>query len=138
MKADDSVRRSLQLENECADTLAHKGYQVHQNPTRPEIAEARHNTGDTGSPDKDPDYLIEGHVFDCYSPKPTKPPRGVWSEVRDKIDSRQTQRVVLNLENWRGDLGALQKQFDDWPIPNLKELSALTRGGATLEFVRRD
>lgn len=32
------VQRSLELENECADTLAHDGYRVHQNPTRQDIA----------------------------------------------------------------------------------------------------
>ncbi|MDG4793475.1 hypothetical protein [Micromonospora sp. WMMD1082] len=132
------MRRSLELENGCADTVAGKGYRVHQNPTRREIAEARQNTGDVGKPDKDPDYLIEGHVFDCYSPTPGKAVRGIWTEVSAKVASQQTQRVALNLRDWRGDLGALQKQFDDWPIRQLKELTAVTRSGEIIQIVRRD
>ncbi|MEV6707254.1 hypothetical protein [Micromonospora wenchangensis] len=59
------MRRSLELENACTDTVAERGYRVHQNPTKREIAEARLNTGDVERPDKDPDYLTEGYVFDC-------------------------------------------------------------------------
>ncbi|NBE85303.1 CdiA C-terminal domain-containing protein [Micromonospora rubida] len=132
------MQRSLELENAGADTVASKGYRVHQNPTKREIAEARLNTGDVGKPDKDPDYLIEGHVFDCYSPTPAKAVRGVWTEVSGKVASQQTQRVVLNLHDWRGDLGALQKQFDDWPIHQLRELAAVTRSGEIIQIVRRD
>ncbi|WP_433554610.1 hypothetical protein ACQP08_09450 [Micromonospora zamorensis] len=62
--------------------------------TRQEIADARFRTDDSGNPNKDPNYLIDGHVFDCYSPTLGKPVRGVWSEVRAKVDKEQTQRVV--------------------------------------------
>ncbi|MFG2047333.1 hypothetical protein ACGFIW_07890 [Micromonospora sp. NPDC048935] len=128
----------MELENECADTLAHDGYRVHQNPTRLEIADARQSTGDGGKPDKEPDYLVEGHVFDCYAPTPGKAVRGVWTEVSQKVARQQTQRVVLNLQDWRGDITALQKQFDDWPVRQLKELAAVTRSGAIIQIVRRD
>lgn len=126
------------MENACADTAAGRGYRVHQNPTRREIAEARQNTGDVGKPDKDPDYLIEGHVFDCYAPTPNKAVHGFWTEVSGKVTNQQTQRVTLNLHDWRGDLPALQKQFDDWPLPHLKELTAVTRQGEIIQIVRRD
>ncbi|MDT0528283.1 hypothetical protein RM555_04640 [Micromonospora sp. DSM 115977] len=135
---DDEGRRPLELENECADIVASKSYRVHQNPTRQEIADARLRTGDSGNPNKDPDYLIEGHVFDCYSPTLGKPVRGVWSEVRAKVDKEQTQRVVLNLHDWHGDLAALRRQFDTWPVERLKELVAVTPSGAIMQIVRRD
>ncbi|MBE1485381.1 CdiA C-terminal domain-containing protein [Plantactinospora soyae] len=128
----------MELENECADIVAGKGYRVHQNPTKAEIAGARRNTGDTGNPGKTPDYLIEGHVFDCYAPTSSKPVRGVWKAVSEKVDRGQTQRVALNLEDWRGDLRALQKQFDDWPVDGLKELVAVTRSGAVVQIVKPD
>lgn len=137
-KEDDEVRRSLELENKCADIVAERSYRVHQNPTKPEIADARVNTGDTGNPGKTPDYLIEGHVFDCYAPTPPKRVRGVWDAVSEKVGQGQTQRVVLNLEDWRGDLTALQKQFDDWPIDGLKELVAVTRNGSIVQIIKRD
>jgi hypothetical protein len=43
--------------------------------------------------------------------------------------------VVLDLHGWRGDLGALQKQFDDWPISGLKEVAAVTSAGAIVQMV---
>ncbi|SCF28410.1 hypothetical protein GA0070216_108190 [Micromonospora matsumotoense] len=63
----------LELENECADRVAAAGYRVHQNPTRREISDARRATGDTGKPEKAPEYLIEGHAFDCYTPTIWRP-----------------------------------------------------------------
>ncbi|MGW3784727.1 hypothetical protein ACWD5Z_09070 [Micromonospora chokoriensis] len=52
--------------------------------------------------------------------------------------SQQTQRIALNLQDWRGDLGTLQKQSDDWRIHHLQELTALTRSGEIIQIVRRD
>ncbi|MER7889296.1 hypothetical protein ABTX15_05675 [Micromonospora sp. NPDC094482] len=135
---DDATRRSLELENQCADAVAHKGYQVHQNPTQEEIAGARRTTGDSGDPKTLPDYLIEGYVFDCYSPTPPASPRAIGSAVLKKVTSSQSQRVVINLHDWRGELKALQQQFDDWPVPDLKELVAVTRDGRIVQIVRRD
>jgi hypothetical protein len=136
-RADTAGQRSLARENECADALAALGYRLVQNPTKTQTAEARERTGDVGDPDKNPDYLIEGHVFDCYSPSASKPVRSVWSEVRVKIDDRQTERVVVNLHDWRGDLGALRRQFDTWPVAGLKELVVLTSAGAAVQFLTR-
>lgn len=115
-----------------------QGYRVHQNPTRQEVADARRETGDSGRPEKAPDFLIEGHVFDCYAPTAPVPARAVWSAVSRKVDAEQTQRVMLNLHDWRGDLAALHKQFQDWPVAGLKELAAVTRDGAIIQIIRRD
>ncbi|MGK5672317.1 hypothetical protein ACSNOB_05665 [Micromonospora sp. URMC 106] len=127
----------MELENDGADKIADKGYLVHQNPTKQEVAAARLRTGDIVGPAKSPDYLIEGHIFDCYSPSPTTSARAVWSAVKRKIDDAQTQRVAVNLQDWRGDLTALQKQFHDWPVPGLEELVAVTRSGTIVQFLRR-
>ncbi|WP_433394447.1 hypothetical protein [Micromonospora sp. KLBMP9576] len=131
-------RRSLELENEGADRIADRGYRVHQNPTKQEIARARLDTGDVIDPKRSPDYLIEGHVFDCYAPAPTTSVRAIGSAVRRKVTDAQTQRVMLNLHDWGGDPAALQKQFDDWPVPALKELVAVTRSGTIVQIVRLD
>lgn len=133
-RQDQNVRRSLERENECAAILAARGYEIHQNPDHRQTAAARAQTGDSGDPEKEPDYLMEGHVFDCYAPGPSKPVRGIWAEVRDKVVDKQTQRVILNLHDWRGDLSALQKQFDEWPIDRLREAVALTPSGAIVQI----
>ncbi|MCL7456300.1 hypothetical protein M8I35_03770 [Micromonospora sp. MSM11] len=131
-------RRSLELENETAEKIAYEGYRVHQNPTKQEIVAAQLSTGDVVDPKRSPDYLVEGHIFDCYAPGPTTSVRAIGSAVTRKVTDAQTQRVVLNLQDWQGELAALQKQFDDWPVPALKELVAVTRNGTIVQIVRRD
>jgi len=133
---DAPTSRSIAMENSGAAILADQGWHVKQNPTPDEVAQARQQTGDTGDPQKNPDYLVEGRVFDCYSPtNPTKPARGIWAEVEEKvIEKQQTQRVVVNLEDWRGDLSTLRRQFGDWPIPGLKEVKVITPEGDIIEI----
>jgi hypothetical protein len=134
-KQDASVQRSLDRENTAAETLADQGFRVQQNPSKAEVAQARLNSGDTGSSESDPDYLVEGRVFDCYSPSASKPVRGIWSEVEEKVlDKGQTQRVVINLADWPGDLTALGRQFENWPIPGLKEAKAITPNGDIVQL----
>jgi hypothetical protein len=96
---DDGVRRSLELENSAAVVMAGQGFQIKQNPTAEEVARAREGTGDTGNPRKRPDYLIEGRVFDGYSPtNPAKSPRGIWTAVEEKV-------VEGASEAWRLSIG---------------------------------
>jgi len=128
-KADDSVRRALGRENAAAAALAAHGFEIKQNPAPDEVARARHESGDVGRPTSNPDYLIEGRVFDCYSPDDGKPIRGIWSEAADKVEDGQTQRVVVNLEGWSGDLAALRRQFLEWPIEGLREVKVITHSG---------
>ncbi|MBG0560110.1 hypothetical protein I4J89_01330 [Actinoplanes sp. NEAU-A11] len=123
------------MENSGAAALADCGYQIKQKPTLEEVAEARRESGDTGSPRKRPDYLLEGRVFDCYAPtKPDKDVRGIWTQVLEKVVKRQTQRVVVNLEDWRGEMPALRQQFKDWPIAGLKEVKAITPDGDVVQI----
>ncbi|UQU68723.1 hypothetical protein COUCH_34060 [Couchioplanes caeruleus] len=124
------------MENAAAQALAAKGYRIKQNPSLDEVTRARDATGDTGRPTSEPDYLLEGRVFDCYSPtKPTKNVRGIWSEVQEKVADGQTQRVVVNLQDWRGDVSALRTQFRDWPVPDLKEVKVITSDGEIVPFI---
>jgi hypothetical protein len=93
---------------------------VEQNPPKP--------AGST----RNPDYKIEGEYVDNYAPKRETIPRNIWSEVRDKVvDKKQAQRIVLNLDDWGGDFAALQKQFNDWPIPDLIEVFIVKGGKVT-------
>ncbi|WP_336686034.1 hypothetical protein [Chryseobacterium bernardetii] len=112
---DDATRVSLIRENEAADILAKKGYDIEQNPNIPNTT-------------KNPDYKIEGKVFDCYSPyNSDKSVRNIWTEVKGKIDSKQTERVIINLKNWEGKIDDLQKQFDNYKVDDLKELMIIDK-----------
>lgn len=94
--------------------MAKNGFDIEQNPFVSGV--------------KNPDYKIEGKIFDCYSPtKSDKPVRGIWFEVEDKIKKGQTTRVILNLKIWKGDIVKLQKQFSDWSIEGLEEVMYITK-----------
>jgi hypothetical protein len=123
-------------ENAAAVVLAGKGFVVMQGPSPAQVAAARDRHGDAGKPTKRPDYLVEGRVFDCYTPRAGTPPRNVWSEVdKKKVRRGQTQRVVVNLRDWGGDLDTLRAQFADWPVPGLKELVVVTADGRVLHWI---
>ncbi|MCE3075332.1 CdiA C-terminal domain-containing protein [Chryseobacterium gwangjuense] len=114
---DDATKTSLILENDAAEILAKKGFDIEQNPS-------------ISTTLKNPDYIIEGEVFDCYSPfNSNKSVRGIWSEIADKIEKDQTNRIILNLKNWNGEISKLQKQFLDWEIRGLKEVIYITKQG---------
>ncbi|MFD0518130.1 CdiA C-terminal domain-containing protein [Paractinoplanes durhamensis] len=128
------TRRSLELENEGAVTLAAQGYRVHRNPSLAEAVRARQATGDVGRPESEPDYLVEGRVFDCSAPGAGTSVRNVWSGVRKKVRKRQAQRVVVHLGDWDGDIAELRQQFDDWPIADLKEVKAILPDGSVIQI----
>jgi hypothetical protein len=109
-------------------------------------AAARDAWGDIGRTESEPDCLLEGRVFDCSSRReirgcarrgPGSGVRGPGSGVRKKVQEEQTQRVVVDLEDWEGDLTALRRQFDDWPIPGLREVKANTPNGEIVQLVPR-
>ncbi len=85
-------------------------------------------------PSSNPDYLIDGQVFDCYSPKTTNL-RTIWDTVVGKTEN-QARRVVLNLDDYSGSLDDLAKQFNDWPIDGLDELLAIKNGKIARLFIK--
>ncbi len=108
--------RALTRENEGAETLAKNGYNVEQNPSV------------SGS--KNPDYLIEGKVFDCYSPREGTSVRNIASGISKKVNSGQTDRIILNLDDWHGGGGQIDeliRQLNAWPIEGLKEVKVINQ-----------
>lgn len=80
-KDDPATKRGRRLENEAATALAQAGYDVEQNPSVP------------GS--KNPDYKIEGKVFDCAAPT-TADAYSIWSNIRKKkVETGQADRVII-------------------------------------------
>ncbi|WP_433197392.1 hypothetical protein ACQP1G_00900 [Nocardia sp. CA-107356] len=111
--------RALTRENESADTLAKGGYKVEQNPSVPG--------------NKNPDYKIEGQIFDNYAPT-TGNARNIASTIEGKVTSGQADRIVLNLSDSSVDLTTLKSQLRDWPIQGLKEVIVVDKGGNIVPF----
>jgi len=119
--ADEATKKGIERENESAQLLAKNGYDVEQNPPR-------------RSNGKAPDYRINGMYYDCMAPS-TPSVRNIASRIkREKIDSGQVDRVVLNLDDTSVTVEAMRKQLLDWPISGLKELIAIKDGKAILLF----
>jgi hypothetical protein len=115
----DSSKKAYASENETADVLAKRGYDVEQNPK-------------VEGTNKKPDYRIEGEIFDNYAPS-TASPRSIWTTVLEKVEEQQARRVVVNLDSSAVDLVKLQQQFADWPIENLEQV-LIVRGDTVQEL----
>lgn len=122
--AGPGFKRGIARENQSADILARQGYRVEQGPRLSHADRLRDGIG----PGKNPDYRIEGRVFDGYAPTaPT--PRGVYDGVAGKVSAGQTHRVVVNLGDTPVRPGEVQGLFRQRPIPGLQEVIVIDRRG---------
>ena len=115
--------RALTRENQSAQTLSQRGFHIEQNPRVP-------GAGQSGV--KNPDYLINGRIFDNYAPGGSSA-RNIAQNIRGKVDAEQASRIVLNLDDSAVTLAELRKQFADWPIDGLEQL-LIVRGGKVSNF----
>nr|WP_319826662.1 MULTISPECIES: VENN motif pre-toxin domain-containing protein [unclassified Klebsiella] len=111
--------RSLQRENEGATILSQNGYHVEQNPVTPGV--------------KNPDYKINGDVFDNIAPK-TNSVRNIYDRALEKVNSGQTNNVVINLADTKASVSDLQKQFSDWPIKGLDKVIVIDQSGKPIRI----
>jgi hypothetical protein len=112
-KDDDSTVRSLTRENESARTLADAGFNIEQKPEVPGL--------------KNPDYLIEGRIFDCCAPN-TDNLRNIASRIMEKVEEGQTSRVVLNLDDTTATAEQVAAELKAWDRPGLVEVIAIKAG----------
>jgi len=109
-------KRGIELENQSADILADAGYKVEQNPKVPG--------------DKNPDYRIEGQIFDNYAPQPETDAKGVVDGINRKVGKGQAERIVLNMTD---DPGVTRQQIrdalKDYRDSRLKEVIMIDQHG---------
>ncbi|WP_392558254.1 CdiA C-terminal domain-containing protein [Orbus mooreae] len=111
--------RSLVRENETAKILSQNGYHVEQNPIT--------------SGAKNPDYKINGEIFDNYAPSSSNI-RNIWREVDKKVQKGQTNSVVINLADSKATVIDLQRQFIDWPIKGLDKVIVIDQSGKIVKI----
>lgn len=115
---DAETTRGKTRENESAEILAGKGYNVEQNPDVPGM--------------ENPDYRIEGRIFDCYAPSNPKA-YNIAESIRLKVERGQTQRIILYLDDSEVLLEELRQQLNSNPIAALREIIVL-KSGEIIEF----
>jgi len=82
-------KRDVRRQNEAADVLARHGYRVEHIP---KLVPSDHL-----NPIKDPDYRIEGEIFDCYTPSKQRPLEKIRNTISGKVNDGQATRIILNL-----------------------------------------
>ncbi len=117
--ADPDFKRGIELENESADLLAKQGYRVEQNPTVPGA--------------KNPDFRIEGKIFDNYAPN-TSNPRSIVDGINRKVGEGQADRIVLNLADSNVERFQLRQALVDWGSRNLREIILIDKTGSIFHF----
>lgn len=119
-----ATKHEILRDNESADALADSGYKVELNPGK------RPNG-------RKPDYKIEGEWADNLAPKPNTDPFNICSQISKKLgasreamavvpDRIQAQRIVLNLNDWKGSIDELREAAQAWRLnktgPTLEQL----------------
>jgi len=112
---DFETQRSLRRENEAADILARKGYEIEQNP---------HVPGD-----RNPDYRIDGQIFDAYAPSKGATVNKIWGHAGDKVRAEQADGIVVVLEDNKFiKTRNLRDYFRRNPIDGLRQVLAIKNG----------
>jgi hypothetical protein len=119
-----SKQLDIQSENDAAALLARSGYRIEQNPPPKPNG-------------KEPDYLMEGDYWDCYTPRTgnlDQVRRAIKSKVNPKDGKVQAHRIVVNLdagpeaERSRFALTDIEGLLQRKPLENLKELKVIKDG----------
>jgi hypothetical protein len=81
---------------------------------------------------KNPDFRIEGQIFDNYAPT-TSNPRNIADTLKTKIQKGQADRFVLNLDDSSVSPEVMRVQLEQWPISGLQEI-IIVKNGYVLPF----
>ncbi|QSB06534.1 hypothetical protein [Natronoglycomyces albus] len=114
IKGSPIKKQSLRREYEAAKLLAVAGYKVVQSPP-------------TNSHGKNPDYLIEGRQWDCYSPSGNSL-NTVRSAIRNKVSKNQAYSIILNLSDSKLTSNEIEERLARDPVTGLKEVKVIQDG----------
>lgn len=112
--------RGKRRENEVAELLHKRGYDIEQNPP-----------GKTNG--KNPDFVIKDRgrkkrYWDCYAPESNNP-RLIRDGIKKKVDDEQADRIVLDMRDARPSFKKVRAQLERNPIVGLKEVILIRKGG---------
>jgi len=115
-----SQKHKHKRENESADLLAQNGYKIKQNP-------------DTLPNGKNPDFEIEGKVFDNLAPDSSNIDQ-IRKGISNKVNSGQTERIVLNLDDSPFNPSDISDLLTRKPKEGLLEVIGIKNGEITQIF----
>lgn len=127
--------RGMIKQNQTADLLAKEGYLTEM------LDELPNGNGKGISPTANPDFLIEGNVFDCYSPEPGANIDNICRTIKDKTKA-QSERIILNLDDFNdSDFenlcdSIMRKTSESGDLRRLSEMLIARNGKITRLFGR--
>jgi hypothetical protein len=127
-------KRGIRRENESAEQLANAGYRIHQQPVDTGVLTQTMKKRLGLSHKKNPDFLIEGRVFDNYAPISNKL-SGVYEGIEDKVASNQAHRLVVNLSDTKFSYREVRNHLQANPIDKLKEIIFIEKDGIIRHFL---
>ncbi|SDZ69274.1 hypothetical protein SAMN05421736_1593, partial [Evansella caseinilytica] len=131
----NEVDRGIRRQNQTADLFAEKGYDIKM------LDEVDGGNGFGKNSTSNPDFLIEGNPFDCYSPEINTSINNV-SRTISKKTKNQSERIVLNLDDYPADKVddlisvLLRKTNSNGDLKYLQELFIVKDGTITKVFER--
>lgn len=123
----------IKKESETADLMADQGYDIEM------LDEVNGGNGYGIKESSNPDFLIEGKVFDCYAPTIETNVDNILRNITKKTKT-QAERIVLNVDQFPSEKvaeiiqGILRKANPNGDLKNLKELSIVKDGEITRVF----
>ena len=118
-------------ELETAELFRAEGYDIKI------LEELKEGNGYGIKKNSNPDFLIENKVFDCYAPEASQP-KNVIKEIGKK-NKTQSERIVLNLDGYKGNIDDLKSNIlrkTNGDLRRLKEVMVTKDGKITRWFIR--
>lgn len=128
--ADARQVRGITRQNEAAETLAKNGYAVEQ---KPQITETDRMSQPWLNKNKNPDFKIEGEIFDAYAPDKLTNADGIRRNIQSKVQQGQTRRIVLNMDDNSVSLSDLKKLLWQEPVVELQQI-LVVKDGKVIKF----
>jgi hypothetical protein len=82
---------------------------------------------------KNPDYRIEGRIFDNYAPS-TSNARSIVEELNRKAGEGQADRIILNLADSDALRHQIRQALADYGSSKLKEVILIDKAGRITKF----
>lgn len=123
----------IKKQNETADFSAEQGYEIKM------LDEINGGNGYGIKATSNPDFLIQGKVFDCYSPKEDANVDNILRNIATKTKT-QAERIVVNLDEFPTEKvselsqGIIRKANPTGDLKNLKEILFVKDGNITRVF----
>ena len=105
--SDPTRKRSSNAENMIGLQFRERGYNIIIQPERRQL-----NRINYWSQDKNPDFIIEGLVFDAYAPT-TSSASSITRAINKKLSAAQTDRIIVDITESKVTLEQLMDEFID-------------------------